>query len=322
MFRKIIILAGAVLVFFVISSALLSGESVAQEKLTIRIGTQPVLLPELITQLYGTLGKKFGDKYNIKWIEFTHAGPGFEAMAAGEVDFFDAGVTPSIQGKEKGRDYWAVGISGANVTGMVVRKDLGIKSPKDLKGKKIAYPGAGSWQLANLLMALEKGGLNLNDVELYRARFPEMPILLKNKTIDGYVGVEPFMSLSVFEGDAEMLFYPPIDLSGFILVLPAFAKANPKAVTDLLREFNTTAKWIRSQPEKAAEEFSKIFKGTITKEVIRYAMRRDIFVEDLTPNYDYWIKFIELTNKYKLTDIKDIEKFVKDLIHPEFAKKM
>lgn len=322
MFKRTIMLMGVVLAFFIVLLGSLHNGSAAKEKLTIRIGVQPVLLPELITKLQGTLEKKYKDKYDIQWIEFTHGGPGIEAMAAGEIDLFDAGVMPLIQGKEKGRDYWAVGISGANTTGMVVRKDLAIQNVKDLKGKKIAYPGAGSWQLANLLMVLEKAELSVNDVELYKARFPEMPILLKKKAIDGYVGVEPFLSLSVVEGDAEMIFAPPGELAGFIVARPAFAKSYPEAITDILREFNASAKWIRSNPNEAAEEFSKIFKGATTKEVIFHAMKRGIFIEDLTPNYDHWIRFIGLTNRYKLTDIKDIEKFVKELIHPEFAKKM
>ena len=322
MLKKRIVLAGMIFAISMILTGSLLNESVAKEKLTIRIGVQPVLMPELMTQLQGTLEKKFKDKYDIRWIEFTHAGPGIEAMAAGEIDLFDAGVMPLIQGKEKGRDYWAVGISTANVTGMVVRKDVGMKSFKELKGKKIAYPGAGSWQLANLLMVLEKADLTINDVELYKARFPEMPILLKKKAIDGYVGVEPFLSLSAVEGDGEMIFSPPGELAGFIVVRPAFAKSNPEAITDILREFNASAKWIRSRPNEAAEEFSRVFKGATTKEVILHAMKRGIFIEDLTPNYDHWIKFIGLTNKYKLTDVKDIEKFVKELIHPEFAKKM
>jgi len=321
--KRCIILSGVVLMFFVISIGFFHEQLAAKEKLVIKIGVQPVILPELITQSKGILEKKYKNKYEISWIEFTHAGPGIEAMAAGEIDFLDAGVMPLIQGREKGRDYWAVGNSIGNVTGMVIRKDPGIKGLKDLKGKKVSYPGAGSWQYAILLMALEKGGLTIKDVELHRARFPEMPILMKKKSVDAFVGVEPFLSLSIVEGDAEMGFRPADELSGFFVVRPAFAKSNPEAVTNVLAEFHETSKWIKSHPEEAAEEYAKVFKGAIKKEVILYAIKNGLtFMDDIVPTYDHWIKFINSTNSYELTKIADIETFVKDFIHPEFAKKV
>lgn len=302
---------------------------ICEDKLTIRIGSQPVTLPELVTRLQGTLESTYSDKYNIEWIDFTHAGPGIEAIVAGEIDIFDGGVMPLIQGREKGRNYWAVGNSIANVTGLTVRKDANINKLSDLKGKTIAYPGRGSWQYAILLMCAEEGGFKIDDIKLYKARFPEMPILLKKKAVDGFVGVEPFLSLTVVEDNAKILFRPyeriqhygKAMVSGFYITRPEFATEHQEALADVLKVFSETSTWIAKNPEEASKVYADVFKGKITQEVLSYSLKHGlVFLSDIVPQYNHWEQFIKLSNGYGITNIQNINAFVQDFIHPEFAK--
>src|SRR5574340_353410 len=182
------------------------GPARAQDRLPIRIGIQPNILPEVILRAQKTLERKYGRIYDIKWIDTTHAGAAIEAMVAGSMDITDAAALPLMQAHERGLDIWGVADSVGDVTGIVVRNDSGIKTAADLKGKTLAFPGKGALQQTLVEMALEGTGVPISDVNLVRARFPEMPLLLEKKAVDGFAGAEPFLSMVLAKGEARMLF--------------------------------------------------------------------------------------------------------------------
>lgn len=300
----------------------------AQQKVVVRIAVQPFIIPSAIMRARRTLEQKYGDRYEIRWIDMTHAAPVIEAMVAGELDLGDTGTFPLIQARASGHDLWAVGDTIGDVTGLAVRPDVGIKTAKDLKGKHLAYPGKLSWQYGILRMVLEDAGLTVDDVKLSLVRFPEMPLLIEKKAIDGFVGIEPFLSLAITKGQATMLFRPSMKVrhkegtlvSGNIVARAAFAKAHPDAVTAYLKEFQEASRWIRSHPREAAQSFNKILKGAVTEEVFMYAVGHGlVYFENVKPQYENMADLVRLTNKYGVTNITNVDDFVKGYVHPEFA---
>jgi len=98
---------------------------------------------------------------------------------------------------------------GSPFVPFLVRKDLfesgEITSPADLAGKNVAVNvtrGNGEYTVAAVL---ESGGLTLNDVELIKLPFPEMPVAFANEAIDAAVLPFPLAGKAIGEGLAVIL---------------------------------------------------------------------------------------------------------------------
>jgi NitT/TauT family transport system substrate-binding protein len=130
-------------------------------------------------------------------------------LAAGQLDV-GAAVTASGLFNAMGRDIpmKIVADKGINVAGqgyyrLVIRKDLvgTIKDYKDLKGRKLAVVGTASLDEIALDRVLQKGGMTTKDVDLQVIRaFPDMLVSMANKSIDGAMVIEPFVTLGMAKG--------------------------------------------------------------------------------------------------------------------------
>jgi sulfonate transport system substrate-binding protein len=299
-----------------------------QRKVVVRIGVQPFIIPSVIMRDQQTLEKKYGDRFEFRWLDMTHAAPVIEAMVAGELDLADGGSPPLIQARAAGHDIYAVGDTLGEVTGLVVRKDAGITTIRELKGRHLAFPGKLSWQFALLRMALEDVGLSVDDVRLSLARLPEMPLLFEKKAVDGFVGVDPFVSLVVFNGQGTILFRPSMKLThkegtivgGNVAARGAFARQHPEAVTLYLKEFQATSRWMKENPREAGRLFEKILKGRVTEPLFMYMMAHGLtYFQNIKPRYEDMTDLVNLLNKYQITTIADVDGFVKGYVRPEFA---
>lgn len=90
------------------------------------------------------------------------------AIVSGDVDLACFGASPISLGIANGIPYKAVFVSyleGGNIEALVVKKDAGVSSVADLKGKTIAAPFGTTSHYA-LLNALELAGVNASDVSL------------------------------------------------------------------------------------------------------------------------------------------------------------
>ncbi len=297
-------------------------------KVVVRIGVQPNILPDVLLRARKTLEQKYGDRYDFQWIDVSHAGAAIEAMVAGSIDITDAAALPLIQAAERGLGIWGVADSIGDVVGIVVRSDSAIYRPADLKGKTIAYPGKGSLQYALFDMALAGTNVKSSDINLVRAGFPEMPLLLEKKSVDGFAGADPFLTYVLAKGEARLLFRPSSILKqkegtmvvGAIGVRSDFAKAHPDALRAFLSEFREASRSIKKNPDDAAEIFSKIFPGVVTRSNFSFALKNGlVYFEDVKPRAQDWIKFLEFSNNAGLTKIADPAAFLSNYLHPEFV---
>jgi NitT/TauT family transport system substrate-binding protein len=122
------------------------------------------------------------------------------------------------------------------VGAVVARADLydsgALNEPAKLKGKTIAVPSNGI-PLRYVELALAKGGLTLDDVELTTIPFPDMPVALANKSVDAAWMNEPYLVLAEERGFAHRLasaadLYPTL-ISNILVISPRFAQENPEA---------------------------------------------------------------------------------------------
>ena len=154
-----------------------------------------------------------------------------------------------------------------------------------------------------------------------------MPLLLQKKAVDGFVGVEPFLSVTVAKGQAKLLFRPSWKItqkentlvSGQVIVRPDFARQHPEALRIFLKEFANASRFVKNNPKEAAAIYHKLFPNVVTEEIFHQAVKSGlVYLEDPKPRVDDWVKFVMLTNKLGLTKIGDPEGFVKAYVHSEF----
>ena len=90
---------------------------------------------------------------------------------------------------------------------IIAKKDAGITSIKDLKGKRVAML-PGTTQEVFFLERLRMEGMTVKDVEPVRVSFSEMHLALSRGDIDAYVGAEPGPGVSLSSGIGKLVEYP------------------------------------------------------------------------------------------------------------------
>lgn len=116
-----------------------------------------------------------------------------QIVGNGTYDLGHASLATMAIARSKGLPIKAVaGFIRQNDTGLMVGTDLGINSPSDLKGKKLAFT-AGSLETPFLDRFLAKGGLTRSDVELTNVDAANKGGLYLSGRVDGAFSSAPFM---------------------------------------------------------------------------------------------------------------------------------
>jgi NitT/TauT family transport system substrate-binding protein len=125
---------------------------------------------------------------------------------------------------------------GFGFAAIVIRSDLAdtVRDFKDLKGRKFAVMGKGVSSTTQLGKALERGGIEPNEVELIELGLPEMVAALGNKAIDGATLLEPFITFATarnvgFRWKGMEDFLPFTGQNGVIIYSQQFTQEQPEA---------------------------------------------------------------------------------------------
>jgi NitT/TauT family transport system substrate-binding protein len=137
-------------------------------------------------------------------VYFQAAQPIAVALASGDIPVGATGLTAGLFNIVAGGVHlWIVADKGRewpnhNLTALVVRKDLydgGVRSMRDLKGKKVGVTQIGSTFHYNVGRYLEKEGLAPGDVEVVPLQaLPALNDALTARRVDAVATAEPFVS--------------------------------------------------------------------------------------------------------------------------------
>jgi len=119
---------------------------------------------------------------------------------------------------------------------VVSKKDSGINTIKDLKGKKVAIL-PGSTQEVVILDRLKQEGMSIKDITPLRVAFSEMPATLERGDVDAYVGAEPGPSISVAKGVGRVLEYPYGTPTGTLNMVMTTHEDTVKSKPELIKVF-------------------------------------------------------------------------------------
>lgn len=146
--------------------------------------------------------KEFGAEPEL--VFFQAAQPIAVALASGDIDVGATGLTAGLYNIAAGGvKIWIVADKGRewpdhNLTALLVRKDLhdaGVRTLRDLKGRKIGVTQIGSTFHYNLGNFLEKEGMAASDVEMVPMQaLPALADALAARRLDAVLTAEPFVS--------------------------------------------------------------------------------------------------------------------------------
>lgn len=148
----------------------------------------------------GEIAKKTG--WDIEFRRFNSGADIFAAIASGDVQIGDVGSSPFAAAVSRGVDVKAFYISFVSGDGeaLVVRPD--IKSPADLKGKKLAAAPV-STDHYQLLAVLKQEGISEKESQVIAIPQPEIVAAWKRGDIDGAFVWDP--ALSELKKDGKVL---------------------------------------------------------------------------------------------------------------------
>ncbi|MFY0544393.1 aliphatic sulfonate ABC transporter substrate-binding protein [Brevibacillus sp. H7] len=227
-----------------------------------------------------------GQGYKVEWKVFATGAPLLEALFSGSIDYGHAADGPGIfaQASDKPLVYVGADLPNPEGVGVMVLRDSGMKTIKDLKGKKIATLKGGNHHYLAVL-ALEKAGLTVNDVEwVYVKDASQGRAVFETKEVDALASWDPF-----FAG-VETDLHPITLTEGidyhypnrtFYFANVHFAKEHPELVKIILEATNQSDKWANDHKPEVVKLLSEML-GIDQKVIARAIERRTYGVEKIS----------------------------------------
>lgn len=237
---------------------------------------------------------------------------GTGTMGAGLYNAFAEGVTIKIVA-DKGLMPTKPGMG---TSALVVRKDLAdtIKSPADLKGRKILLISSGSSHRFFLSLLYQKYNMTEKDVEYIYIPYPEMPMALEKKGADAAYIVEPH-GMRAIEAGAKLLAragdIAPGHQVAVIFYAESFIKNKPEIAKQFmvgyikgLRHFNKNPK--NEEVVDILNKYTKVPKDVIMKvNPADFSENGRVNVESILAQQEWFYTARLIKQKARMEDLVD-----------------
>jgi sulfonate transport system substrate-binding protein len=254
----------------------------------IRIGYQKSSTLTAILKTNGELEKALAPLgVRVSWHEFTSGLPLLEAVNTGTVDFgADVADTVPLFAQAAGARlaYIAEESASPSAQAILVGAESPIKTPADLKGKKVAVTkGAGSHFL--LLAALAKAGLSFKDISPAYLTPADGRAAFIGGNVDAWVAWDPFLTSAQRQSNARILADGGNGLASYkryYLSSAAFADRRGDVLNVIFGKLDETGKWVKAHPKDAATLLAGLW-GIDTATVEAANSHRSYLIGVVTP---------------------------------------
>ncbi len=215
-----------------------------------------------VGQAKGWFDKELGMKVNFR--EFDHPSQMATAIASGDCQIaYSLGSIPFTSGVSQGVPYLLVGIavSYAENDNCVARNGSGIRSPRDLIGKKVGVPFSSVSQY-KLMKTLEIFGVDPSRVKIYDMAPQDITAAMMRKDLDCGCAWEPAVSAMLEDGhlivSAEDQERWGLKVFDVVVTSRKFAKEHPELITKFLKVVDGSTLYYRNHFEESCKLISKI----------------------------------------------------------------
>jgi len=211
--RRFILMSSSRLLIVIVMASYLSvgsgvavPQALAETPLTLKIGVQTTYADDWM--MFAARDLRLFERMNLapQYIPFDAGPPMIAAAMNKTIDVAIVKTVPFLIGHSQGVDWVMIGIhsEGAYIEGLLVRKDSGIDTVVDLKGKRIGYY-KGSSAHYGVISILQQYGISSDQVNLLHMPPAEQLTALANKDIDAAMVWEPWIQKMVHEANARVL---------------------------------------------------------------------------------------------------------------------
>ena len=184
-----------------------------------------------------------------------------DALLAKSTEVMSVSETPLMHAILQGYDIKIVAtVAEMQEVKAIGRRDHGIRTAKDFKGKRIAtLPGTNSDYF--MYQFLKKHGISLKDVKITNMAPPEMVTSLINGNIDAYFAWEPHIYYARKHLGDTCVVFPAEDLyhgRHCVAMNSDYITQHPDVVEKLIRGFIRAEKFAKEQPDSAMAIVAKI----------------------------------------------------------------
>jgi NitT/TauT family transport system substrate-binding protein len=251
------------------------------------------------------------EKYGLKYEEYAVPSGNLtmQQQVARQVDLGTYAGPSFAIGHDKGG---LIGIAMIEYVGktarVMARKDLGITSVEQLRGKKVANQSGSSTGNIFVDQIAKGAGLGKGDYQEIRMDVNNMVSAMAAKTVDAMVNVEPYNAIAEAEGLANTLvdFYSFDKLPVFMAATPEFVDKSPNTIVTYLKAWLDVAKDFKSNPKKVTDVIGGYYKDkgyTMSQDTLAKALSR-VEVQpgwpaDLKPYMQHHAEILLAENKIK-----------------------
>lgn len=231
-----------------------------REKVKVGISKSFLSIPVYIAQKQGFFSDE-GLDVTVK--EYSSGKMATKALFAGEVDISTVADMPVVFNSFKRNDFciFATFTYSYPFVKIIARKDMGIKTGANLKGRKVgANRGTSSHFFLEVFLMHNR--LSSSDVEMINIRTVDLPLALKNNDVDAIAVWQPYSQKAkqLMGDNAIELSSPEIYRTTFsFAAMKSFSKEHPKRLERFLRALDKAAVFTRKNGEKAHEIIARCF---------------------------------------------------------------
>lgn len=219
---------------------------------TVRVGWGKGSITQIALQR-GEFEKSLKDKgIKVEWVgPFPNHAPSMQAVVGGSADFgFWGSTTPALAAIMAGSPlvFTQFLVHAPRSTAIIVKKDSGINSIKDLVGKRVAVNRSGLGEFL-VVAALEQNGIAREQVQFVYLNPPDAAPAFGQGKVDAWSMWSPGVDIARAQFDAKDIFFEGTDLDYLIdysslVTLRSFAEQNGDLVRAVIDAYKAEGKWM------------------------------------------------------------------------------
>lgn len=257
--------------------------------------------PVYIAKEKGFFEKRSAD---VEIIELIAGGPtALQAITGGSAEACVSSYMAVINARAQGLPVMAISdiqssIGDQPLEEFFVRKDSGIRSIADLRGRKIAVNLVKSSFHYTWLMALADAGMGETDVEIVILPFDQQGLALSNSHVDAIGVMQPYSGHARRNPEFKTLF-TALDIFGerqfcAHVINSGWAEKNPVQVTNFVAAIADATTWIEANQSEAKAIMVK-YTGIPAESIDDYHFQKNAAI--IENDAQYWLDYMRSTGE-------------------------